>query len=605
MFGRKSRSSKRPKPSRKNLNCVKIEFSGPLSTSNRSIAHKRPQFANSISSRPQSRRFGAVSQPAPLSSGPTPADRIIFAENSNFPGIPVVFRTEEARKQAPERLNLDRRRLTQCPVLENEHRLRLLNYQHNHISSISNLINLPNLIFLDLYDNSIQEISGLDTLPTLRVLMLGKNNIRRISGLDSLTKLEVLDLHSNKIETIENLNTLQNLRVLNLAGNRILRAENLDSLSALNEINLRRNKILSMSSLQSLNRLNKLFLSSNQLGNLDSVLSRLPEQLIELSLENNPLYRADSYYKQKIIVRLSELQLLDGRKVSNDQRNMASSMIHPPEVLSDEEARVHIEEKPSPSGHPPPNPRHVPHSHHQQPTHVTHAQQTGSGITLNMDILHIMSKPESMVRYGDKNVKVIHVDVPIKDFCLHFLRNVIRGRFATVERIEFGANTVPKLMDLLRLQNIGNEMDHFRSIVLKDQVWDVDSQLIPLFVSIHLPFIREYNSTAISLTLRTKSNRIFPFTKKKLYKNQEHDVTKTTMSTAYVEELLNDCCEINNNFEHVRNITNDALENACCYIVNNRHTFKDLLEKINKMMTTDVGQTRISGLIGHTSSLGL
>ena len=36
------------------------------------------------------------------------------------------------------------------PILEGEHRLRLLNFQNNRIRSISNLQALPSLIFCDL-----------------------------------------------------------------------------------------------------------------------------------------------------------------------------------------------------------------------------------------------------------------------------------------------------------------------------------------------------------------------------------------------------------------------------------------------------------------------
>ena len=84
-------------------------------------------------------------------------------------GAPVVVRSAEEKRVNPERLNLDRRNLTvwifedmpfnnceqMCPILEGEHRLRLLNYQNNAITEISNVDNLPDLIFLDLYNNQI------------------------------------------------------------------------------------------------------------------------------------------------------------------------------------------------------------------------------------------------------------------------------------------------------------------------------------------------------------------------------------------------------------------------------------------------------------------
>ena len=45
-------------------------------------------------------------------------DGIIFAESPVTPGIPVVYRTPEERTANPDRLNLDRRHLTVCPILE-------------------------------------------------------------------------------------------------------------------------------------------------------------------------------------------------------------------------------------------------------------------------------------------------------------------------------------------------------------------------------------------------------------------------------------------------------------------------------------------------------
>uniref|UniRef100_H2YWU9 Uncharacterized protein n=1 Tax=Ciona savignyi TaxID=51511 RepID=H2YWU9_CIOSA len=85
-----------------------------------------------------------------------PGDRVIFAESPSAPGIPIVYRTSEERAANPDRLNLDRRRLTVCPILEGEEHLRLLNFQHNLISRIQHLSNLRRLIFLDLYDNQIE-----------------------------------------------------------------------------------------------------------------------------------------------------------------------------------------------------------------------------------------------------------------------------------------------------------------------------------------------------------------------------------------------------------------------------------------------------------------
>lgn len=59
--------------------------------------------------------------------------------------------------------------------------LRLLNYQNNLISKITNLTNLPNLIFIDLYNNYIDTLEGpLSTMTGLRVMMVGKNKIDKV-----------------------------------------------------------------------------------------------------------------------------------------------------------------------------------------------------------------------------------------------------------------------------------------------------------------------------------------------------------------------------------------------------------------------------------------
>jgi Leucine-rich repeat (LRR) protein len=118
------------------------------------------------------------------------------------PAVPPeqeLRRTPEQKAMSPERLNLDNTQLTACPRLLGEERVRLLNYQSNHIREISNMGGLPNLIFLDLYNNRISRISGLEAVSGLRVLMLGKNRLRVIESLDALSRIDVLDLHSNQV----------------------------------------------------------------------------------------------------------------------------------------------------------------------------------------------------------------------------------------------------------------------------------------------------------------------------------------------------------------------------------------------------------------------
>ena len=270
----------------------------------------------------------------PRNYSPTlrPDDGVLFAESPLAVATPVVVRARQSRDAAPERLNLDKRNLSECCVLEGEERLRLLNYQHNAIRSISRLRALPNLVFLDLYSNALEEITGLEAVPLLRVLMLGRNRIQAISGLSQLRKLDVLDLHSNRIQRIEGLDQLHQLRVLNLAGNAIREVENIRSLRSLMELNLRRNAIEGLApcneGASAAHRrlppmLRRLFLSHNRIESLSDadVLSECAK-LTELALEGNPAVVAaqKDLYRSTIVAKVPWLQTLDLVPVTEEDR---------------------------------------------------------------------------------------------------------------------------------------------------------------------------------------------------------------------------------------------------------------------------------------------
>jgi len=266
-------------------------------------------------------------------------DKILYAELPQIPGVLVVYRKPSERNANPERLNLDRRELTRLPLLEGEEKLRLLNFQHNSIQKIENLVSLPNLIFLDLYSNNIREISGLHTVPTLRVLMLGKNHIDLIKNLQVLVKLDVLDLHSNQIAVIENLGHLRELRVLNLANNQINTVENLEGLVSLTELNLRRNRIETILGVESLVKLQRLFLSNNRLLDMEKIgsLSRCP-QLTELALDGNPLSTLKTYFSA-IIAICGQIKMIDTKKVTKELKDQAKVSPQPAISLPIEEPK--------------------------------------------------------------------------------------------------------------------------------------------------------------------------------------------------------------------------------------------------------------------------
>jgi len=285
---------------------------------------------------------GSQSQPRSKTQVFLPGDRVIFAESPSAPGVPIVYRLPEERQANPDRLNLDRRRLTTCPILEGEDYLRLLNFQHNLISRISHLENLKRLIFLDFYDNQIEEISGLSALRSLRVLMLGKNKIRKISNLEYLTKLDVLDLHGNKIIKIENLGHLTELRVLNLAGNEIVNVCNVSGMRALAELNLRRNKICTVEEVDLLPNLQRLFLSFNNITSFEDIICLSnSNSLNELSMDGNP-FATDPSYKQVMLRHLSSLRQLDMKRISEEEKRIASVMARKEEEKKKEISKLAV-----------------------------------------------------------------------------------------------------------------------------------------------------------------------------------------------------------------------------------------------------------------------
>ncbi|CAD8068176.1 unnamed protein product [Paramecium sonneborni] len=247
---------------------------------------------------------------------------IIFSELQQIPGIWVCYRRPMERANNLEKLSLDYLDLTHMPLLEGEEKLKILTYQHNRITSIQNLVSLPNLLYLDFYDNQIKEIDELKQVQKLKVLLLPKNQIRRIQNLDHLTKLEVLDLHSNRIVNLEGLNKLKSLKILNVGNNLITKLEALEELNSLIELNIKMNQIDNIDHLQVLPQLQKLFMSQNKINTFPCVFN-----LQELSLENNPIQNNKSDYYKYICQTFESLKILDGKLIEQIKQEILFSEI--------------------------------------------------------------------------------------------------------------------------------------------------------------------------------------------------------------------------------------------------------------------------------------
>ncbi|KAL0969049.1 hypothetical protein UPYG_G00222010 [Umbra pygmaea] len=258
--------------------------------------------------------------------------------------------------------------LTPAELFQN---LYSVNLEHNNLTSFSGLIYLPKIKVLCLNHNHIETIlprqkaqtqahigsrqalyhkvnssgygqqgaskgsreagpadSLLEPLMcSLEVLHLGYNGICGMANLQlsRLTNLKALFLQGNEISQVEGLEGLYRLQQLVLDQNRVkaLRENCFLSQSVLLELHLAENRLRELNHLTPLAQLRRLFLGMNKLQDISELdkLQVLPS-LIELSVVGNPVARR-CLHRPAVVMRLSRLQVLDGAKVTLEERNRA------------------------------------------------------------------------------------------------------------------------------------------------------------------------------------------------------------------------------------------------------------------------------------------
>ncbi|XP_037551277.1 leucine-rich repeat-containing protein 9 [Nematolebias whitei] len=248
------------------------------------------------------------------------------------------------------------------------HNLHSVNLENNNLTSFSGLIHLPNIKVLCLNHNHIESIlpvrktqahltkkrilyskvhssgygqqspskANRDTRPTssleplmgsLEVLHLSHNGISNMANLQlsRLTNLKALFLQGNEISQVEGLEGLLQLRELVLDRNRIktLGKNAFIAQNILVELHLAGNRIRELNHLDPLVDLRKLFLDMNKLQDMSELnkLEVLPS-LTELSVVGNPVAR-NSLHRPALVLRLNELQVLDGVLVTLEERTSA------------------------------------------------------------------------------------------------------------------------------------------------------------------------------------------------------------------------------------------------------------------------------------------
>ncbi|XP_053331520.1 leucine-rich repeat-containing protein 9 [Spea bombifrons] len=164
-------------------------------------------------------------------------------------------------------------------------------------------------------------------MPSLEVLHLGYNGISGLPQLQlsRLPNLKSLHLPGNDISQVEGLEGLRSLRELALDHNRIkLIGENsFAETNSLLCLNLEENRLRDLGNLSPLNKLQKLFVGFNKLQEMSEIdkLEAIPT-LLELSVSGNPMSRK-TFHRQLVVLRLQNLQVLDGVAVTQEERARA------------------------------------------------------------------------------------------------------------------------------------------------------------------------------------------------------------------------------------------------------------------------------------------
>ncbi|KAI0228191.1 Centriolin [Lamellibrachia satsuma] len=173
--------------------------------------------------------------------------------------------------------------------------------KQEHLGHITSL----NLTLAKNNGKKIKYIENLESLKKLQTLNLSCNMIEKIEKLEKLTQLRELNVSFNSLTKIESLQTLTNIQMLNLNGNQIEHIPNWlpKKLKALRTFRIAKNNI------QSLQELSKL---------------RPLRDLTQLAVAENPVTQLP-HCRAFLIFHLRTVNVLDGQKVTEDERNAAHS----------------------------------------------------------------------------------------------------------------------------------------------------------------------------------------------------------------------------------------------------------------------------------------
>ncbi|CAG5117428.1 unnamed protein product, partial [Candidula unifasciata] len=196
------------------------------------------------------------------------------------------------------------------------HRLTHLYLENKHIHDAGeDLVLCHNLIVLYMYDNQLTHIPKLSCSSSLTHLYLQNNKISKIENLTVLVQLQKIFLGGNLITVLEGLENLKQLQELHVENQCLPQGEHLlfdpRSLQGISE---------------KLSRLTQLMVINNQLDDMKELAQLLSswQHLWRLDLTGNPLCQKPKY-KDQIIVMANHLEVLDGKTITQTERQFLVS----------------------------------------------------------------------------------------------------------------------------------------------------------------------------------------------------------------------------------------------------------------------------------------
>ncbi|XP_044065705.1 leucine-rich repeat-containing protein 23 [Siniperca chuatsi] len=268
-------------------------------------------------------------------------------------GLSLLCQTGNGLAHAFVKLDLKDKGLNDIGAISRYIHIRFLDVSNNHLTDLSPLASLTQLLWLKVDSNAVacfkgqpfaqltylqwlsmavNQLTDLDGLvgPALESLNLTGNGIQRVSGLQSgcFANLVTLELRGNHLDTTDGIN-LPNLRQLYLAQNVIKHLEGLERLERLTTLHLRDNQLdtldglsPNMKCLQYLNVRGNAVLDENAL----QCLRLVSKTLRALVLSENPLVEMTDY-RLSVLILLPQLERLDKDPVSPEEMTEALERI--------------------------------------------------------------------------------------------------------------------------------------------------------------------------------------------------------------------------------------------------------------------------------------